>query len=179
MIALVATVVWLFLQAKSQVRSAAIVSYFAIWTIFGPIGQLLLSAAGPIFYSRVGLGDRFAELAANVPDVTNKVSGYLWDFHVQGELGVGAGISAMPSLHIATVMWIWLTLRGLGSKLAPLGLLFGLYIFALSVALGWHYAVDGFAGAFGAVVCHYLSKQWLIFSRGRRRREGEPSTAIA
>ena len=45
------------------------------------------------------------------------ISGYLWNFHATGQLGVGAGISAMPSLHIATVSWIYLAFRGQQSQL--------------------------------------------------------------
>lgn len=171
-VAIMATLVWLFAQRPSAERSASLLSYFAVWSLFGPIGQFLGSAAGPIFYRRVGLGDRFVGLEANIPDVTEKLSSYLWKMHINGELGVGAGISAMPSLHIATVTWIFLVFLGQRSKLAPLAAVFGFYIFALSVALGWHYAVDGIAGALGAVATHAICRAYL-----RRRGEGlRPAT---
>lgn len=164
-VAIMATLIWLFAKRPSRERSTALLSYFTLWSLFGPIGQLLGSAAGPIFYSRIGLGDRFAGLEANIPVVTQKISVYLWELHTGGELGVGAGISAMPSLHIATVTWITLSFLGLKSRLAPLTALFALYIFALSVALGWHYAVDGLFGALGALASHAVCRAWL------RRRE--------
>jgi hypothetical protein len=150
-VAIMGTMVWLLTRKSSFDRSSSLLSYFALWSIFGPIGQLLFSSAGPIFYQRVGHGDRFAELSGNIPEITQKISGYLWNFHTSGELGVGAGISAMPSLHIATVAWIYLAFRGQRSRLAPLAALFALYMWALSVALGWHYAIDGIVGALGAV----------------------------
>ena len=162
-VAIMGTVVWLLAQKPSVERSTALISYFAIWSVFGTIGQLLLSSAGPIFYQRVGLGDRFAELSGNIPQVTQLVSGYLWNFHTSGTLGVGAGISAMPSLHIATAAWIYLAFRGQRSKLAPLALLFALYMWALSVALGWHYAIDGIVGAVGAVASYTSCNAWLRF----------------
>ena len=161
--------------AETIIRAqASLISYFALWSIFGPIGQLLFSSAGPIFYQRIGLGDRFAELSGNIPEVTQKVSGYLWDFHTTGTLGVGAGISAMPSLHIATVAWIYLAFRGQRSRLAPFTALFGLYVFALSVALGWHYAVDGIVGAAGAMASHWASAAYL-----RRRKAASALSAQA
>lgn len=160
-VAIIATLIWLFAQPSSRARSAALINYFALWSIFGPIGQYLGSAAGPIFYQRIGLGDRFAELSTNIPPVTNAVSGYLWNFHVNQTPAVGAGISAMPSLHIATVAWIYLVFRTHRSKMGPLAALFALYIFALSVALGWHYAVDGVAGALGAVSFQWLSERYI------------------
>jgi hypothetical protein len=58
-----ATVAWLLAQKPSLERSTALISYFAIWSVFGTIGQYLLSSAGPIFYQRAGLGDRFADSA--------------------------------------------------------------------------------------------------------------------
>jgi len=169
-VAIMATLVWLFAQRPSFKRSASLLSYFALWSIFGPIGQFLFSSAGPIFYQRVGLGDRFADLSGNIPTITEKLSDYLWNFHTAGELGVGAGISAMPSLHIATVAWITLAFRGQRSRLAPLTALFAIYIWALSVALGWHYAIDGIVGAAGAVAIHWACTAYLR-GRGRTIRE--------
>lgn len=168
--AVMAALVWLLAQPQSRERSASLVSYFALWSVFGPLGQFFLSAAGPIFYSRIGLGDRFAELERNIPEVTNQVSGYLWDMHSNGTLGPGAGISAMPSLHIATVTWIYLAFRSQGSRFAPIAALFAVYIFAMSVALGWHYAVDGIFGALGAVASHAACRAYV--GRGEATKAG-------
>ena len=160
-IAVMAALVWLLAQPQSRERSTSLLSYFSIWSVFGPLGQYFLSAAGPIFYARIGLGDRFADLERSVPEVTRQVSGYLWDMHSNGILGPGAGVSAMPSLHIATVTWIYLVFRNQGSRFAPIAALFAVYIFALSVALGWHYAVDGIFGAVGALACHAACRLYI------------------
>ena len=165
LVGVMVTVAWLLARKPSNQRSASLIAYFAIWSIFGTIGQYLLSSAGPIFYQRLGLGDRYAELSGNIPEVTQLLSGYLWKFHTTGTLGVGAGISAMPSLHIATASWVFLTFRSQRSKLTPLAALFALYMWAMSVALGWHYAVDGIVGAGGALGCQALCNAWL---RARR-----------
>lgn len=170
-VALSLTLVWLLAQPHSRSRSCSLLSYFALWSIFGTIGQLLGSAAGPIFYRRIGLGDRFVELEQNIPDVTLRLSDYLWHLHSSGQPGVGAGISAMPSLHIASAMWIYLAFRGQGSRVAPLAGLFVLYMFAMSVALGWHYAIDGVIGALGAIACHWASRSWLGISGSKLSRD--------
>lgn len=160
-VALSLTLVWLLARPPSRQRSCSLLSYFALWSVFGTIGQLLGSAAGPIFYRRIGLGDRFAELEKNIPDVTLQLSDYLWQLHSTRQPGVGAGISAMPSLHIATAVWIYLAYRGQGSKLAPAAAMFALYMFAMSVALGWHYAIDGIAAALGALAIHAVCGNYL------------------
>jgi hypothetical protein len=166
-VAVMVTTVWLLAQKPSASRSASLISYFALWSVFGTIGQYFLSSAGPIFYQRVGLGSRFAELSGNIPEVTQMVSGYLWSFHSSHTLGVGAGISAMPSLHIATVAWIALAFHGQRSKLAPLAALFAIYMWALSVALGWHYAIDGIVGIAGALACQWACGAWLRRERAQ------------
>jgi hypothetical protein len=173
-VAIMGTINWLLARKPSAERSASLIAYFAIWSIFGTIGQLLLSSAGPIFYQRIGLGDRFAELSGNIPFVTNEVSGYLWNFHAKHTLGVGAGISAMPSLHIATATWVYLVFRAQRSKFARVAALFALYMWAMSVALGWHYAIDGIVGAAGAVVCQWASVAWL-----NRRQPAVPDASPA
>lgn len=161
-VAIMATLLWLLVQRSSSERSASLLSYFALWSIFGPIGQMLGSAAGPIFYRRIGLGDRFAAMEANIPDVTQQLSSYLWHFHSAGQPAVGAGISAMPSLHIATVAWIYFVFQGQRSRISPLAAIFALYIFAMSVALGWHYAIDGILGALGAWATQWTCRQYLL-----------------
>ncbi|MCL6741420.1 phosphatase PAP2 family protein [Sphingomonas sp. RB56-2] len=176
-VAIMATVVWVLAQKPSPQRSASLIAYFAIWSVFGTIGQLLLSSAGPIFYQRAGLGDRFAELSNNIPQVTQMVSGYLWNFHTSGTLGVGAGISAMPSLHIGTVAWIYLAFRGQRSRLAPLAALFALYMWAMSVALGWHYAIDGIVGAGGAVACQWVCNSWFKRREASELKQSELASA--
>jgi hypothetical protein len=173
-VAIMATLVWLFARKPSAERSSALLSYFAVWSIFGPLGQLALSSAGPIFYARAGEGSRFDELAANIPDITQKISRYLWSMHVNGDPGVGAGISAMPSLHIATVSWIVLAFAGAKSRLTPLTVVFALYIWAMSVALGWHYAVDGIAGALGAIACHAAARRYMKSRARTAVPVGEP-----
>jgi hypothetical protein len=165
--AIMGALVWLFVQPASRARSTSILNYFVLWSLFGPIGQILGSSAGPIFYERVGLGDRFAGLHGNIPWVTQQISDYLWTFHTSGEPAVGAGISAMPSMHIATVVWIVLAFSSLKSRLTPLMFAFALYIWAMSVALGWHYAIDGVVGALGAIGCHALSRWYLVARQGR------------
>ena len=78
----------------------------------------------------------------------------VWALQVQEDLwagymndGVLAGISAMPSMHVATAvlmaLYAWTHARWAGFVMA----VFAILIMLGSVHLGWHYAVDGYVGA--------------------------------
>ena len=158
------TFYWLLLKPPSLTKSTAIVAYFGIWSIFGTVGQALFSSGGPIFYQRLGFGQRFDALP--VQPLERMIADYLWRNYSQHSLAPGAGISAMPSLHIATMAWVVLSFAAYRSRLAVPATVLSFYIYAGSVALGWHYATDGFVGAAGAAGCFFLARQslWLVKS---------------
>jgi hypothetical protein len=52
--------------------------------------------------------------------------------------------------------------------MTPVTIAFGLYLWAGSVALGWHYALDGLVGMIGAVAVHALCRAYV-----RRRLASE------
>lgn len=139
----------------SPQKSAILLTYFLLWSVFGPVGHMLLPAGGPVFFAHLGHGGAFDALVME-PE-TRKVAQYLWRFYDEQSFGPGAGISAMPSLHIATTAWIVIAVR----RFAPRWTLpmtgAGVLIFLLSISLGWHYAVDGVVGALGAfVICRVV-----------------------
>lgn len=155
-VSVVATLLWQVCRAPSADKSTNLLAYFAIWAS-GPIIHLLLPAGGPIFYEALGHGGRFEALVP--PPETRATADYLWRTYLDRTFALGAGISAMPSLHIATVTWIALCCRG--TRLFVPSCLFGLSIFALSVSLGWHYALDGIVGALLALAMVSLLRRRL------------------
>jgi len=127
----------------------------ALVLVFGIGGNglaVLFSSAGPVYYERLGFGTDFAPLMAHLHEVA-KVSP-VWALDVQEELWKGyvadgkiAGISAMPSMHVATSVLMALYART-HARWAGWALgLFAVSIMIGSVVLGWHYAVDGYFGA--------------------------------
>ncbi len=60
-----------------------------------------------------------------------------------GVIGVGAGISAFPSMHVAAATLNALFLSERGRVLAAVGWSYVALILFGSVYLGWHYAIDG------------------------------------
>lgn len=158
---------WVFLvffltlcRPPSEERNALLIAYFALWSVFGPLVHLMVPAAGPVFWHELGLGDRFNALP--MAGQTIKAKQYLWVGYVSKTYNAAGGISAMPSLHLATMGWTVLALRN--SRLLWPSIAITLYMLTASVAIGWHYLTDGIVGMAGAVLCYAAVSA--LYSRG-------------
>ena len=130
--------------------------YLAVLIVGGTIGQYLLPSAGPIFYQRIGLGDRFAELVAtNHPNYT-RFADYLWANYASGGANLGTGISAMPSMHVAMAIWTVLAARAIWKPLAIPAAIYAALVWLASIASGWHYATDGLVGGLVVFACYQV-----------------------
>jgi hypothetical protein len=157
----------------SPERSAILLSYFVLWSLVGPLIHALLPAAGPIFYAQMGYGDRFAALEG-VP-ATMQVADYLWSLYSAGGFGPGSGISAMPSMHIATTAWMIIAFTVLRRRGTAVMTVAGGLIFLLSISLGWHYAMDGVVGGAAAL----LSYRALLAVYRRKRSDSAFTPALS
>ena len=138
-------------------QNALITAYLAIMIIGGTIGQYLLPSAGPIFYERVGLGDRFAQLVATNDPTYGLFADYLWQHYQAGGANLGTGISAMPSMHVTLAVWTVFAAHAIWRPLMVPAALYALTIWAASIASGWHYALDGMVGAVLAIaICTFM-----------------------
>jgi hypothetical protein len=127
-------------QASSFNKSRALLAYFLTMGLC-VFGQYAFSSAGPIFYARVGLGDHFADFP--VSSAARAAADYLWSARQSMESPVGAGISAMPSVHVATSVWIAFACSALLPRFCGiLAFAFATLVFVGSMYLGWHYFVD-------------------------------------
>ncbi|HEU4498556.1 MAG TPA: phosphatase PAP2 family protein [Sphingomicrobium sp.] len=148
---------------KSPKRDRAMISFFLVVSA-SAILQYALPSAGPIFYERLGFGDRFADLPSR-PWATI-TSDYLWANYLDNGSRVGAGISAFPSLHVAGAAWVAAVVTSFSRKLGPVAwAYFGLILLG-SVYLGWHYALDGIAGLVIALVMYRV----VSLSNGREAK---------
>ena len=133
--------------SRNPIKSRLIVAYFLTVTI-GILFQFALPSGGPIFYDRLGFGDRFAELMPAIPELAMKGSGYLWGCHVgTRECMAGWGISAWPSMHVALATWAVAAVAALKRRLLMPAIAWWSLIFVGSIYLGWHYFLDSVAGA--------------------------------
>lgn len=176
MIVTLLVVLW---RGPSPQKSALMLTYFLLWSVAGPMIHILLPAAGPVFFGKLGYGQAFAGIP--VPPETAEMITYLWNVYRGERFGPGSGISAMPSLHIATTAWMVLAVHVLARRWTWAMALPGILIFLLSISLGWHYAVDGIVGAAAALGCYWLCERFYdgrLALRPRLQRAPEPAGAI-
>ncbi|MCZ6605286.1 MAG: phosphatase PAP2 family protein, partial [Alphaproteobacteria bacterium] len=160
------TVFWQAFAATDRVgRMRFFVSFVLCWAVIGNLAATFLSSAGPVYFDRVTeLTGSFGELMAALEATaeTNRVwalevQEMLWAGYSNAEVGLGGGISAMPSLHVAmAVLFVFIAARR--NRLLAWG--FGIYAAAImigSVHLAWHYAIDGYLGALMAWGIWWLS----------------------
>lgn len=148
-------------------RMHFLLSSMLAWVLLGSVAATLLSSVGPCYYGEVvGGPDAYAPLMAYLRDTVQaapllglgappeliavRVQDMLWDFYLQNDIGFGRGISAAPSLHVASTWLIARMLQTYGRWPAIAGWSFFAVILVGSVHLGWHYALDGYISIAGA-----------------------------
>jgi hypothetical protein len=150
------------LARPSAAKSQALVAYIVAWLLLGVVAATLLSSAGPLFYDRLFGGSSFASLdetlRARGAWVALAESDAMWASMATSHPGLVAGISAVPSMHVAISLWIFLTGRTMAPRAAKAAFLYFILIWLGSVQLGWHYASDGLAGAIGMLLVWQLAR---------------------
>lgn len=155
---------WLILDTRRPLlRMQFLLSFALTWIVLGSVMAVLFASVGPCYYGHLHASDPYAPLMAYLQQADQQVPVWalqMQDLLWQGYQAKGAnselGISAMPSMHVATAVLMalvgWSVNRGAGIALS----LFAVLIMLGSVHLGWHYALDGYAGAAGAALVWHL-----------------------
>lgn len=154
---------WICVSGRAnKVRTRYVVCLVLTWGLLGNLVAGFAISAGPIFYERITedagrFGDLMIVLRAMAADGATAMpySDYLWTAYQKQSVGVGSGISAFPSLHVAIATLNALFVRELLGKVAQtLAWLYAAFILFGSVYFGWHYAIDGYASILGVVAIY-------------------------
>ena len=155
--------------SRPRLRMQYLLACVLQWALLGNLVATLMPSVGPAFYSRlVGGPDPYAPLMAYLHSVDSlqpvwalQTQDLLWQCYANKDDLVGCGISAMPSMHVATAFSFALlgfaTDRRLGAVLA----VYCALILIGSVHLGWHYASDGYVAILGTWLI-WLSVGWFL-----------------
>lgn len=154
-----------YARQDSHLRQRYLIAYLSLWLLGTCVVGTLLSSAGPCFYGLVVPGaDPYAALLATLKSANDvypiwavPTQATLWQSHLAGH-GEIEGVSAMPSLHVATSVLFILLARAWGQRwFLWFTVPFAGLILIGSIVLGWHYAVDGYAGGVLAVICWWFA----------------------
>lgn len=181
-----------FLVEDRVLRYRFFFSYFAMWTIGGMAMAVGLASVGPCFLEPVLGNAQFADqmrylYAANEVFTVNvlEVQEDILAWYETGNFGLGRGISAMPSMHVALAFLFYLAIRRISKAAGWFFGLFALLIQIASVHLAYHYAIDGYVSiilvgliwwAMGKVTPYVLSKEKTKNSLGNNALSGADSS---
>lgn len=176
--------------AAQAIRTRYIIMFMLTWTVCGNVLAGLFLSAGPAFYGAVtGDNGRFGDLTAFLAINSNAFSSasdfqaYLWSLYESQRPGLGSGISAFPSIHVALITLNALFLFDVSRKFGSLALAYTGLILASSVYLGWHYAIDGYVSIVVVIVlhklCKYIIKDYVTTSTSEHRDQVTPVPELA
>jgi hypothetical protein len=152
-------------------------TFIIVWALLGNLVAGAAPAAGPAFYAQL-TGDSarygplmdYLDFSRGLAFSSVDTQQSLWFDYQRDIAGLGSGISAFPSLHVAMATLFALVARRIHPLLGAAYALFTMIIMVGSVHLAWHYAIDGYASVVATVVVW-----WAV---GRALRRSSPAQRV-
>jgi hypothetical protein len=164
----------LFYRAAEPVRRQYLVSFLLIWTVIGGAMATMFASVGPCFIGPIFGDQTFAAQMAylesanrEVPVMTLHVQDLLLDWYRSDSRGLGSGITAMPSMHVAMAMLFWLAMRDVSPAAGRFFLIFLGLIGLGSVHLAYHYAVDGLVSVIATALLWWSANRLIAWWDGQ------------
>jgi PAP2 superfamily len=173
---------WFCFTRNQALQLRGLLSYLLAWTLLGNLLALSLASVGPCFYEHFYQDRQFAPLIANlqVADSEHRlfaVGSMKYLLNSIGQDRFGAGISAMPSLHVTLAFLCFLVAREYARHFLPklLAGLFAGFIFVGSVHLGWHYVSDGVVGIVAVSLIWWGTGRFVRWVEAREAAQAVPA----
>ena len=136
---------------RPRLRAQYFIAYALCWILLGTVAATWLASVGPCFYEVYYGDDYFTPLMTYLRSVNGQfplptlaIQEGLLEWASNRENGLGRGISAMPSLHIALCVLFSLFAWSLSRAWGIAATIFLALIFVGSIHLAYHYALDSY-----------------------------------
>ena len=158
-------VVSLYFTRNQILQLKGLIAYQASWILLGGVMATALASVGPCFYGEYFGSDYFDPLMSKLESYDNLSALFFQEklLESRGKDVFGAGISAMPSMHVGIALLIVLLVKdrwGMGRGWA-MAIIFFILTAIGSVHLGWHYAVDGLVSIVGVWIIWRLTSAFV------------------
>jgi len=156
---------WQLFRVKDELlRARFFYSFVLCWAINGTFVALYFSSAGPCFLEEFNGNTYFQPLMDYLYGVNESLKIYalntqeiVWGNFIADNNDLTGGISAFPSIHVATAFLFVLLGYRINRICFTAFALFFTCILVGSIHLGWHYAVDGYFSIFTTAVIWWAS----------------------
>lgn len=162
------TLLFLFRHRDAFLRERFLIVFFANWAIVGTLLAILFASVGPCFAEPILGIDRYVpqmeylkSVDNHFPILTDNTQQMLLERYRNRNSDLGAGITAMPSMHVALACLFWLSARHVSRWVGYAAFIFLIVIMLGSVHLAWHYAIDGYASIAITLGLWRLAGYWI------------------